>query len=231
MTDPAAEGVRQGLFISFEGTEGSGKSTQLRRLVDRLRQTGVRVTESQEPGATSIGRQIRRIFLDPANSEMHPMTELLLVFASRAQAAAEVILPALSRGEVVVSDRFTDSTLAYQGAGRRLGFEKVWELHRLALGSLLPDLTLCLTVDLEAGLSRAWLRNQRADGLSEERLDRQSLEFHRRVQQSYGEIAALEPKRFRLIDGNGTPEAVSERVWAAVASALKEHGLPAAVCS
>jgi len=203
----------------------------MRLLVERLRQTGVPVTENQEPGSTGIGRQIRRIFLDPANSEMASMTELLLVFASRAQAAAEIIVPALRRGEIVVSDRFTDSTLAYQGSGRRIGFDRVWEVHRLALGSLLPDLTLCLTIDLEAGLSRARMRNARADDLSEERLDRQSLDFHRRVQQGYREIAALEPQRFRLVDGSGTLDAVAERVWAVVSPVLKDHGVSLAVCS
>ena len=111
-----------GLFLSFEGADGSGKSTQMRFLVERLRSDGLTVVENQEPGATHIGRQIRRILLDPAHQEMAGMTELLLMFASRAQAAAEIIRPALERGEIVVSDRFTDSTLAYQGEGARHGF-------------------------------------------------------------------------------------------------------------
>src|SRR5689334_20802197 len=115
--------THQGLFLSFEGTEGSGKSTQVRLLVERLRELGLKVVENQEPGATAIGKQIRRILLDPANNEMTSMAELLLMFASRAQAASEVILPALNRGEIVVSDRFTDSTLAYQGFARGLGFD------------------------------------------------------------------------------------------------------------
>ena len=127
----------------------------MRLLVDRLRENRAPVMENQEPGATTIGRQIRRILLDPAHQEMAPMTELLLMFASRAQAAAEIILPALNRGDIVVSDRFTDSTLAYQGEARGLGFETVLEAHRLALGSLLPDLTICITIDVETGLDRA----------------------------------------------------------------------------
>jgi dTMP kinase len=214
----------RGLFITFEGTEGSGKTTQMRLLIERLRRAGHRVTENQEPGATHIGRQIRRILLDPAHQEMAPVTELLLMFASRAQAAAEIIIPALSRGEIIVSDRFTDSTLAYQGEGRGLGFDRVFEAHRLALGSLLPDLTICVSMDIEAGLARAHRRNQRAAiEESEARLDHQSLDFHRRVAEGYRKIALLEPKRFRTVDGHGEPAEVAERVWAEVSPVLRNQ--------
>jgi dTMP kinase len=208
----------RGLFLSFEGTDGSGKSTQVRYLVERLRSEGCKVVENQEPGATHIGRQIRRILLDPAHQEMAGMTELLLMFASRAQAAAEIIRPALERGDVVVSDRFTDSTLAYQGEGRGLGFERVMAAHKLALGDLLPDLTICLTMDVEAGLRRAHKRNSSSgEQDSEARLDRQSLEFHRRVADGYSKIARLEPERFRLVAGEGEPEVVAARIWSEVA--------------
>jgi dTMP kinase len=211
-----------GLFLSFEGTDGSGKSTQMRLLVDRLRSEGLTVVENQEPGATHIGRQIRRILLDPAHQEMAGMTELLLMFASRAQAVAEIVRPALERGDIVVSDRFTDSTLAYQGEGRGLGFEKVMAAHKLALGELLPDLTICLTLDLETGLGRAQQRNLSNDGpASEARLDRQSLEFHRRVAEGYRKIAQLEPERFRLVAGEGAPEMVAERIWREVAPLVR----------
>jgi dTMP kinase len=204
----------RGFFISFEGTEGSGKSTQLKVLVERLRAAGLTVIENQEPGTTSIGKQIRRILLDPANAEMDPMAELLLMFASRAQSAAEILRPALNRGEVVVSDRFTDSTLAYQGAARGLGFEAVQAAHRLALDDLLPDLTICVVVDVVEGLERARRRNRRNAASSEEdRIDEQGLEFHRRVLDGYKRIAALEPQRFRLVDGAGDQEAVAARVW------------------
>src|SRR5581483_7290829 len=138
---------RRGVFITFEGTEGSGKSTQMRMLAARLATLGYTVVENQEPGGTSIGKQIRRILLDPTNSEMAPMTELLLMFASRAQAAKEVICPALARGEIVLSDRFTDSTLAYQGHGRGLGCATVEAAHNLALRDLIPDLTIAVEVD------------------------------------------------------------------------------------
>ncbi len=207
-----------GLFISFEGTEGSGKSTQMRLLVERLRDRGLQVVENQEPGATSIGKQVRRILLDPQNSEMSPMTELLLMFASRTQAAAEIIRPALERGEIVVSDRFTDSTLAYQGFARGLGFETVQAVQRLALGSLLPDLTIAIEVDLETGLARAARRNQQTDTARQEtRIDQQSLGFHEKVAIAYRRLASEHAYRFRMVDGNGTPTEVAERVWAEAA--------------
>lgn len=209
--------TRPGLFVSFEGTEGSGKSTQMRLLVERLRAEGQTVVVNQEPGATEIGKQIRRILLDPANVEMASMTELLLMFASRAQAAAEIILPALDRGHIVVSDRFTDSSLAYQGAARGIGMETVQAVHRVAVGSLLPDLTVCIDLDIPTGLARANRRNQGANGKANEaRIDSQSLDFHRSVGQAYQKIARAEPDRFRLIDGAGEPAVVAKRVWEVV---------------
>ena len=218
--------MKQGFFISFEGTEGSGKTTQKRMLTERLRSLGLAVTENQEPGATAIGQQVRRILLDPAYEEMAPMTELLLMFASRAQAAAEIILPALKRGEIVVSDRFTDSTLAYQGEARGLGFDIVLAAHRLALGHLLPDLTVCVTMDIASGLERAHRRNREsAKEASEARLDQQSLEFHQGVGEGYRKIAASEPHRFRVVSGEGSPADVAERVWAVVSAILPQTQL------
>ncbi len=211
-----------GLFISFEGTDGSGKSTQMRLLVERLRAGGHGVVENQEPGATHIGRQIRRILLDPTHQEMAGMTELLLMFASRTQAAAEIIIPALQRGEIVVSDRFTDSTLAYQGEGRGIGFDTVLAAHQLALGRLVPDLTICVAIDLQRGLARAHMRNKGNENSSEARLDEQSIEFHKRVRDGYNKIARLEPVRFRMVDGHGEPGQVAERVWSEVAPFLQK---------
>jgi dTMP kinase len=204
------------LFLSFEGTEGAGKTTQMRILIARLRGLGHVVTENQEPGATRIGGQIRSLLLDPEHQEMTAMTELLLLFASRAQAAAEIIAPALDRGEIVVSDRFTDSSLAYQGEARQLGFDTILALHRLALGALLPDLTLCISLDVATGLERAYRRS-----LSSDRLDRQSLAFHESVDRGYRKIAESEPRRFRLIDGSDSPEIVAARVWSQVEPLLK----------
>ena len=210
--------MRSGLFISFEGTEGSGKTTQMKLLVERLRRQGLSVTENQEPGTTIIGRQIRGVLLDPTHQEMAPMTELLLMFASRTQAAAEIISPALRQGHIVVSDRFTDSTLAYQGQARGLRFDLVREMHRLTLDNLWPDLTLCIAVDVETGLARAHHRNLAAgNGNRETRIDQQSLAFHQNVMQGYKNIAASEPQRFRIVDGSGDPGVVASRVWNEIA--------------
>ncbi|MGH9625257.1 MAG: dTMP kinase, partial [Bryobacteraceae bacterium] len=131
-----------------------------------------------------------------------------------------IVLPGLERGEIVVSDRFTDSTLAYQGAARGLGFQTVLELHRLALGSLRPDITICLAVDVAEGLARARHRNQSREGQSEARIDEQPLAFHERVREGYNRIAALEPARFRIVDASGSPPAVAERIWPAIAPLL-----------
>jgi dTMP kinase len=211
--------ARRGFFISFEGVEGSGKSTQMRMLVDRLRGAGLSVVENQEPGGTAIGKEIRRILLDPANSEMTAMTELLLMFASRTQAADEIIRPALEQADFVITDRFTDSTLAYQGFARGLGFETVFAAHRLALERLMPDLTIVIEFDVGQGLARAHRRNeQSAKGLSEERLDRQSLGFHQRVAEGYRAIAQSDPERVKMVDGRGKPEEVAGRVWSVVST-------------
>ena len=145
------------------------------------------------------------------------MTELLLMFASRTQAAAEIIVPSLELGHIVVSDRFTDSTLAYQGEARDLSFDTVLKMHQLALGSLKPDLTICIRINLETGLARARTRNQRSpEDAVEARLDWQTLDFHRRVGEGYEKIASLEPRRFHVIEGEGDRATVAQRVWAEV---------------
>ena len=210
--DPA----RPGVFITFEGPDGSGKSTQLRLLAERLRGMGYPVLESVEPGGTPIGRHIRRILLDPANQELCPTTEMLLMFAARAQNVEQWIVPALSEGKIVVSDRFTDSTIAYQGAGRGLGVENVLQLDRIACHGVVPDLTVVIDVDTEAGLARARSRNNNRNGVSESRIDEQAVEFHYRVRAAYHDLAAREPRRVVLIDGDAPPEQVAERVWEAV---------------
>jgi dTMP kinase len=214
----------RGLFITFEGPDGSGKSTQARMLAERLRAEGYDVLESVEPGGTPIGQQIRSILLDPANQELRPVAELLLMFACRAQNVEEWILPALTRGRIVVSDRFTDSSIAYQGAARGLGWETVLEVDRIACHGLVPDLTLCIDIDTETGLARAHSRNRRNDDRSEARIDEQSIEFHHKVRAAYHELARREPQRFRLIDGHGSQGAIAENVWDEVAGLiLKKH--------
>src|SRR5271167_2515324 len=200
--------TKRGLFITFEGPDGSGKSTQARMLAERLRGESRVVLESAEPGGTPIGQQIRRILLDPANKELTATAELLLMFAARAQNVEQWIVPALDEGKIVLSDRFTDSSIAYQGAGRGLGWDKVLELDRIACKGLVPDLTICVDIDSETGLSRALAR-----GGAETRLEEQAIEFHRKAREAYHELARREPQRFRLIDGRGTPEAIAAKVW------------------
>ena len=208
---------RLGLFITFEGPDGSGKSTQARLLAERLRHDGYPVLETIEPGGTPISQQIRRILLDPANRELRPITELLLMFAARAQNVEQSVLPALAEGKIVVSDRFTDSSIAYQGAGHLLGWEVVLEVDRIACHGLVPDLTLCIDIDTETGLSRAHSRAQH----HEMRYEQQGAEFHQRVRAAYHELARREPRRFRLIDGQGSPEQIAEKVWTEVCSRLR----------
>jgi dTMP kinase len=208
---------RPGLFVNFEGGDGCGKSTQMHLLFESLRREGCRALETVEPGGTRIGAQIRRILLDSANQELCPTAELLLYFASRAQNVEEVILPALEQGMVVLADRFTDSTLAYQGFGRGLGEEVVAALDRVACHGLVPDLTILIDIDIETSLERARQRNLDA---SESRMDAQAVEFHHKVREAYLRMAAREPARFRVIDGRADVETVARAVRAAVEPAL-----------
>ena len=200
----------RGFFITFEGGDGSGKSTQMRLLAERLRREGHEVMETVEPGGTRIGEQIRRILLDSRNQDLRATPELLLYFASRAQNVEELILPALERGAIVVSDRFTDSSMAYQGFGRGLGDETVLALDRIACHGLKPDLTLLIDIDHETSLQRARARQLSP---SETRMDEQSAEFHAGVRQAYLKMAAREPGRFRTIDGRADAETVAGAVW------------------
>ena len=210
----------RGRFITFEGPEGSGKSTQLRLLGERLRSAGRDVMETQEPGGTPIGIQIRHVLLDAKNRELCPTAELLLMFASRAQNVDQSILPALSAGRTVISDRFTDSTLVYQGVGRGLGADVVYELDRIACRGLVPDLTLLIDIDAETGLARAHRRSVRTED-PETRMEEQDMGFHRKVREAYRQLAADEHRRVRLIDGSQTREAVAIEVWQAVESLLR----------
>lgn len=207
--------MKRSLFLTFEGMDGSGKTTQMRLLAERLRARGREVLETAEPGGTRIGIEIRRILLDAANQELGPTAEMLLYFACRAQNVDEWILPALAAGKIVLSDRFTDSTLAYQGCGRGLGAETVMTLDRIACRGLAPDLTLLIDIDAETSLARAHARNA-SETNSETRMDEQSLEFHREVYKAYHALAAGDPRRFRVIDGSLGIEPLAEEVWKAV---------------
>jgi dTMP kinase len=211
--------MTNGLFLTFEGVEGSGKSTQMRRLAARLRALGHTVVENIEPGGTRIGKLIRSILLEAAHQELSPTAELLLFFASRAQAVDELILPALAQGHIVLSDRFTDSTLAYQGGGRGLGWDVVLALDRIACRGLKPRLTLCFDVDVEVGLRRARRRNAE-DGQTETRLDDESLAFHREVRAAYHRLAGQEPERVKLLDASKSLHHVEQQVWELVEGLL-----------
>jgi dTMP kinase len=207
--------AHRGKFITFEGLDGCGKSTQMRRLAARLRENGHQVLETAEPGGTPIGMQVRRVLLDAANQELCPSAELLLYFACRAQNVDEWIAPALERGGIVLSDRFTDSSLVYQGIGRALGVESVMALDRIACRGLVPDLTLLITIDLETGLERARARNKRKQDI-ESRMDEQAVEFHRIVSAAYLDLAAREPERIKVIDGRRAIGMVERDVWETV---------------
>jgi dTMP kinase len=214
---------RRGSFITFEGMDGCGKTTQMTLLARKLREAGYGVLETYEPGGTPIGLQVRRILLDAANQELCPTAELLLYFACRAQNVEQSILPALGDGKIVLSDRFTDSTLAYQGVGRGLGKEVVLALDSIACRGLVPDLTVLIDIDLETSLSRAHSRNRELSGKSafaETRMDDQAVEFHRRVHEAYAELAAGEPHRFKVIDGRRDVQEVFKDVWSAVAQRI-----------
>ncbi len=210
---------RRGRFITFEGLDGCGKSTQLRLLAARLRGAGHEVVESAEPGGTPIGTQIRRILLDNRNHDLCPTAEMLLMFAARAQNVDQWILPALSAGKIVLSDRFTDSTLAYQGTARGLGSELVLDVDRIACRGLVPDLTLYIDVDPITSLARAHARNQQQSDTAT-RLDEQDLEFYRTVRTGYRQIASDEPGRVQVIDGDRTMDEIAADIWDRIAATV-----------
>jgi dTMP kinase len=212
----------QGLFITFEGMDGSGKTTQMHRLAARFRALGRIVLETAEPGGTPIGTKIRRILLDAANQELCPAAELLLYFASRAQNVDEWIMPALQRSEVVLADRFTDSSLVYQGYGRGLGADNVMALDRIACRGLKPHLTILVDIDAETSLARAHARNA-AEPHCETRMDEQSIEFHRRVHEAYHELAKREPERVKVIDGRASIDQIEQAVWEVVSPAVSSY--------
>jgi len=206
----------RGRFISFEGTDGCGKSTQMRMLAARLRGEGKDVIETAEPGGTRIGLQIRGILLDSVNQALSPTAEMLLYFASRAQNVDERIVPALERGTIVLAGRFTDSTLAYQGAARGLGRDVVMTLHQIACRGLLPDLTIYLDIDLDTSLQRAHTRNRQMEDKDERRMDEQAVEFHHRVRQEYLKLAEMEPGRIKVIDGRADRKTIAAVIWETV---------------
>ena len=218
--------MRRGFFITFEGLDGSGKTTQLRQLAASLESRGERVTVTRQPGGTHFGDCLRSLLLDPAGGSIAPRAEMALMFADRAQSIAEIIEPALERGEIVVCDRFTDSTEAYQGGGRELGSEIVLAMHQAVCGGLKPDLTLLLLPDLAASLARARHRNQRSvrrQGKDEGRFEGEPDAFYQRVFSSYQAIALREPLRVVTIDGDQTIEQIHSTIVKTAVARLLEH--------
>jgi len=197
------------LFITFEGIEGSGKSTQMTLLANYLSSRGYDVTTTREPGGTPIGEAIRAVLLNPDFTEMDYRTEVLLYAADRAQHVAELVKPALARGSIVISDRYLDSTIAYQHYGRGLPLDFILEVNEQATEGIKPDLTLLLTVPVEIGLKRA--TKTIAD-----RIEREDVEFHERVEKGFQELAKREPERWRVIDGMSTVDEIHTLIIQAV---------------
>lgn len=210
-----------GAFITFEGIDGSGKSTQMRLLASVLRLGGFEVVTTREPGGTPLGKRLRVALLD-AQAEVDPLAELLLYAADRAQHVRTLLRPALETSHIVLSDRYADATVAYQGAGRGFTKELIADVVDLATGGLKPDLTLIFDLPVAESLARTRRRETSEQG--KDRLDSENVEFHRRVRDAYLEIAAAEPARVRLIDASGSIEETHAKVLEVVRPFLKEHG-------
>jgi dTMP kinase len=216
--DSHLTGFEKGLFVSFEGIEGTGKTIQSKLLYEHFRKTGYTVILTEEPGGTRIGLKIREVLLSVENKEITPVTELLLYNASRVQHLKEVILPALNKGGIVITDRFSDSTVAYQGYGRGIDLKLIDSLDRMVTEGLKPDITLLIDLDAETGL----LRNK---GINKtDRLELEDLKFHKKVRAGYLQIAAREPERIKLIDGSGSIEEIQRKIIDIVTSCIKSRG-------
>ena len=201
------------MFITLEGIEGSGKTTQIQTMARWLTAAGRDCLTTREPGGTSIGAQIRSVLLHPNNSDLAPTAELLLYVADRVQHLETVVRPALAAGKIVVCDRYFDATLVYQGYARGLNREMIRQLHQLACEGLIPDLTLLLDLDPEAGLARAWRRiHSDTAHVAESRFEKEKLLFHQRVRAGYLDLARREPRRFAIIDAAVDPQAVAAQI-------------------
>ncbi|MDQ3798815.1 MAG: dTMP kinase [Acidobacteriota bacterium] len=209
----------RGKFISFEGIDGSGKSTQLRLLTGELRLKGYNVLASMEPGGTPLGRRLREAFLETEET-VAPLAELLLFAADRAQHVEFLIKPALAEGKIVVSDRFADATVAYQGAGRGFSEKTIKQIVALATGGLKPDLTLFFDLPIEKAILRA--KSRRDDETIRNRMDSETTDFYRRVREAYLKIAEKEPKRFRVVEASGSVDEIRPRVMEIVTGFLKK---------
>jgi dTMP kinase len=202
-----------GLFITFEGTEGCGKSTQIKALAARLQRAGQQVLQTREPGGTPLGEAVRNLLQhDQAGEGMSPEAELLLFTASRAQLTRERILPAIAQGEIVLCDRFMDSTTVYQGVARQIDAEAVATINRFAVGEARPDLTILIDLSPEVGMARV---HARSNGQLD-RMEQEAIEFFQAVRAGYLKLAESEPQRFLVLDGTASVEALEQQIWAAV---------------
>ena len=202
------------MFITFEGPEGSGKSTQLPQLAQFLEEKGLSVVRTREPGGTKIGDQIREVLVRMDNTELHPRTEILLFLAARAQLVEELIIPSLQQGKIILCDRYGDSTLAYQGYGHGLDLETLRAMLQFATGGLKPDLTILLDVDVLTGLKRKKIKEEW------NRLDAFELSFHERVRAGYKILAEQEPERWKIVDATQDPDQVQMEIRALVLDAI-----------
>jgi dTMP kinase len=203
------------LFITFEGGEGSGKSLQTRALYRRLNRLAIPAVLIHEPGSTVLGEKLTRLLKWARNTSISPMTELMLFNASRAQLLAEVVRPSLKAGKIVICDRYTDSTVAYQGYGRRIDIETIKNVNLMATGALKPDLTVLLDISPEEGFARK-------SGQEPDRFEKEAKAFHRRVRKGYLQLAAGEPQRWLVIDAGLPKETISQIIWEKVSSLLAE---------
>lgn len=212
------------MFITLEGIEGSGKTTQIGRLVEYLENRGLECITTRQPGGTPIGETIRSILLDPSNRDLDPMAELLLYMADRAQHINAFIKPCLNAGQVVVCDRYFDATLVYQGFARGLDIELIQKLHRLLFEDLKPDVTLLLDLAPQVGLGRAWEQlNQGQRSGHESRFEAEAIVFHEAVRAGYLELARLEPDRIQIIDAAQTEDQVHDAMIKVVSSYIDKQ--------
>jgi dTMP kinase len=209
-------------FITFEGIEGSGKSTQIEMLAKYLLAEGRDVLALREPGGTVLGERVRELLLNSQSEQLNPWAELFLYEACRAQLVADVIRPALDKGKIVICDRFIDSTLAYQGGGRGLGKDVVGGINKAATQSLVPDRTILIDLPVQLGLKRAFKRidSMDDDAPKEDRFEREALEFHESVRETYLELSEAEPERIKLVDGAREVEVIHEEICGIIKDAL-----------
>jgi dTMP kinase len=201
------------MFVTFEGIEGSGKTTQIQKIAEFLSGRGKDCLITREPGGTKIGEKVRAILLDPQSKDMDPMTELLLYKADRVQHVKKLVVPSLSSGKIVLCDRYVDATVVYQGFARGLDVKLINTLHKLLLEDLKPEITILLDLSPEVGLSRAWkqIENGKRDGF-ETRFEKEAFSFHQKVREGYLELARLEPERFRIVDASKNETQVCDEI-------------------